>query len=41
MRCKKSLTDDQREAMFTANDEEMRQIDQPMECLIEKTEHKC
>ena len=27
--------------MFTANDEEIRQIKQPMECLIERTNHKC
>ena len=40
MRCSKNLTDDQLEAMFTATDEEMRQIEQPMECLIERTKHK-
>ena len=27
--------------MFTVTDEEMRQIEQPMECLIERTNHKC
>ena len=37
----KNLTDDQLKAMFTATDEEMRQIEQPMECLIERTKHKC
>ena len=26
--------------MFTATDEEMQQIEQPMECLIERTKHK-
>ena len=41
MRCNKILTDDQLEAMFTTTDEEMRQIEQPMECLIERTKHKC
>ena len=30
MRCNKNLTDDQLEAMFTATDEEMRQIKQPV-----------
>ena len=41
MSCKKKLTDDQLEAMFTAADEEMWQIQQPVECLIERTKHKC
>ena len=41
MSCKKNLTDDQLEAMFTATDEEMQQIKQPVECLIERTKHKC
>ena len=41
MRFNKNLTDDQLEAMFTATDEEMRQIEQPVECLIEKTKRKC
>ena len=41
MGCNKNLTDDQLEAMFTATDEEMQQIEQPMEHLIERTEHKC
>ena len=35
-----TLTDDQLEAIFLATDEEMRQIEQPMECLIERTKHK-
>ena len=39
--CNKNLTDDQLEAMFTATGEEMRQIEEPMECLIERTKHKC
>ena len=41
MGCNKNLTNDQLEAMFTATDEKMRQIEQPVECLIEKTKHKC
>ena len=39
--CNNTLADDQLEVMFTATDEEMRQIEQPMECLIERTKHKC
>ena len=41
MGCNKNLTDDQLEAMFTATDEEMRQIEQSMECLIEETKYEC
>ena len=41
MGCNKNLTDDQFEAIFTATDEEMQQIEQPMECLIERTKRKC
>ena len=41
MGCNKNLTNDQLEAMFTGTDEEMRQIEQLMECLIERTKHKC
>ena len=41
MGCNSTLTDDQLKAMFTATDEDMRQIEQPMECLIERTKHKC
>ena len=41
MGCNKNLTDDQLESMFTATDEEMRQIERPMECLIERTKNKC
>ena len=40
MGCNKDLSSDQLEAMFTASDEEMLKIEQPMECLIEKTKHK-
>ena len=40
MHCNKNLTDDQLEAMFTETDEEMRQIEQAMECLIKRTNHK-
>ena len=39
MSCKKNLTSDQLEAMFTATDEEMQQIEQPVECLIERTQY--
>ena len=41
MGCNKNLTDNQLEAMFTATDEEMPQIEQLMECLIKRTKHKC
>ena len=41
MRCNKNLTDDQLKAMFTVTDEEMRQIEQPIECLMKRTKHKC
>ena len=40
MHCNKNLTDDQLETMFTETDEEMRQIEQAMECLIKRTNHK-
>ena len=40
MHCNKNLTDNQLEATFTATDEEMRQIEQPIECLIKRTNHK-
>ena len=36
-----TLTDAQLEAMFAKTDEEMQQIEQPMECLIVRTQHKC
>ena len=41
MGCNKNVTDDQLEAMFTVTYEEMQQIEQPMECLIERTKRKC
>ena len=41
MGCNNTLTDAQLEAMFATTDEEMRQIEQLMECLIERTQHKC
>ena len=41
MGCNKNLTDDQLEAMITVTDEEMRQTEQPIECLIERTKRKC
>ena len=41
MGCNKNLTDDQLEAMFRVTDEEMLQTEQPVECLIERTKHKC
>ena len=31
MGCNKNVTDDQLEAMFTGTDDEMRQIEQPVE----------
>ena len=40
MGCNKNLTDDQLEAMFTATDEEMLQIEKPVHCLIERTKQK-
>ena len=39
--CTNALTDDQLEAMFTVTDQEVREIEQLMGCLIEKTNHKC
>ena len=41
MGCNKNLTKDQLEAMFTATDEEIQKIEQSMECLMERTKHKC
>ena len=41
MGCNYTLTDTKFETMFAATDEEMQQIEQPMECLIERTQHKC
>ena len=41
MGCNKSLTDDQLDTIFTETDEEIEQTEQPMECLIERTKHKC
>ena len=40
MDCNNTLIDAQLEAMFAATCEEMRQIEQPMECPIERTQHK-
>ena len=40
MGCNNTLTDNQLKATFTATDEEMRQTEQPMECLMERTKHK-
>ena len=40
MGCNKNLTDDQLEAMFRVTYEELRQIEQPTECLTERTKHK-
>ena len=37
MVCNKNLTDDQLEAMFKATDQEMQQVEQPMEHLIQKS----
>ena len=41
MDCNNILTDSQLEAMFATIEEEMRQIKQPIECPIERTQHKC
>ena len=41
MGCNNTLTSYQLEAMFTATDKEMRQIEQPMKYLIERTKHNC
>ena len=41
MGCNNTLIDDQLKTMFTVTDEEIRQPEQPMECLIEKTKLKC
>ena len=41
MGCNNTLTDSQLEAIFVTTDEETRQIEQPMECLIETTQRKC
>ena len=41
MDCNNTLTDAELEAMFAATDEEMQQIEQPIECPIERTQHKC
>ena len=40
MGCNSTLTDTQLEFMFVMTDEEMRQIEQSMECLIYRTQHK-
>ena len=40
MRHCSTLTDDQLEAMFTATDKKMQQIDKPMQCFIERTNGK-
>ena len=41
MDCNNTLTDAELEAMFSKTYEEMRQIEQPMECPIEISQHKC
>ena len=41
MGCSNTLSDAQLEAMFATTDEEIRQIQQPVECLIERTQQKC
>ena len=41
MGCNSTLTDAQLKSMFVMTDEEMRQVEQPMECLIDRTQHKC
>ena len=39
MGCNKNLTDNQLQAMFTATNEEMWELEQPIKCLTERT--KC
>ena len=41
MGCNKNLPDEQLEDMIIVTYEEMRQIKQPIECLIERTKYKC
>ena len=41
MDCNNTLTDAQLETMFSMADEEMQQIEQPMKCPMERTQHKC
>ena len=40
MDCNNTLTDAKLEAIFAVTDEEIRQIEQPIECPIERTQHK-
>ena len=40
MNCNNTLTDDELEDMFPPTDKEMQKIEQPMECPIERTQHK-
>ena len=40
MDCNSTLNESQLEAMFATTDEEMRQIEQPMDCRIERTQRK-
>ena len=37
MDCRNTLTDAQLDAMFAMTDEEMRQVEQPIDCPIERT----
>ena len=40
MDCNNTLTDAKLEVIFAVTDEEIRQIEQPIECPIERTQHK-
>ena len=40
MDCNNPLTDAKLEAIFVVTEEEIRQIEQPMECPIERTQYK-
>ena len=41
MDCNNTLTATQLKEMFATTDKEKRQIEQPMNCPIEKTQHRC
>ena len=41
MDCNNTLVDTELGAIFPATNKEMRQIEQPMECPVERTQHKC
>ena len=41
MDCNNILTATQLKEMFATTDKEKQQIEQPMNCLIENTQHRC